>query len=148
MLCLRVATAWRTSTTTHLFGTSWETSAHRSSGVGSMCMSPGTVSSVLHYLRLMRTTFFINFLAFGWDLKKEIVRISSSFIWLVQRYVAELAGCSNSSIIIDSFEMSCTASPSITGQNAHLTSKAINHTRVSGFAAFVIHVSACLPRPY
>jgi len=67
---------------THLFGTSWETSTHRSSGVGSMRMSPGTVSPVLHYLRLMRTTFFINFLAFGWDLKKEIVRISSSFIWL------------------------------------------------------------------
>lgn len=59
---------------TLLFRTSWETSAHRSSVVGSMCMSPGTVSSVLHYLRLMRTTFFINFLAFGWDLEKNIAR--------------------------------------------------------------------------
>jgi len=91
MLCLRVATAWRTSTTTHLFGTSWETSAHRSSGVGSMCMSPGTVSPVLHYLGLMRTTFFINFLAIGWDSKKNIARISSSSIWLTERYVADLA---------------------------------------------------------
>lgn len=59
---------------THLFGTSWEISAHRSSGVGSMCMSPGTVSPVLHYLGLMRTTFFIMFLASGWDLKKNIAR--------------------------------------------------------------------------
>mgnify|MGYP001452981501 CR=1 FL=1 len=62
---------------THLFGTSWEISAHRSSGVGSMCMSPGTVSPVLHYLGLMRTTFFIMFLAFGWDLEKNIARITS-----------------------------------------------------------------------